>query len=168
MWNFKLTLRRNPIRTELTEHLQNDVLTENSRTEQEEYFLQVLFSIHKGDVPRAMETAGYPKDMNPNVLRRKFKEAIIEETKTYLATASAEAALSLISVLRDPNALGAKNIIAASKEILDRGGITRPEEVHIVADNVMIMLPPKLPKETDFIIDHIQDWGRHRLPLRTG
>lgn len=128
--------------THLKDELIRDVTKDSGLTEQEEFFLDVLFDKCSGDVPSAMNMAGYPRDFSPSQVAKKLSKQIKERSKDYLAAASAKASYSLVKVLVDPSAMGAKNSIAAAKEILDRAGV-KDDEVIRLPDNAIVILPPK-------------------------
>jgi hypothetical protein len=69
-----------------------------------------------------------------------------------MALHAPKATQKLLSILDDPTALGAKNLLAATKEILDRAGVIKQERLEIKAgagadganNGAMFILPPKL------------------------
>ena len=127
--------------TEPKKNLRDDFTDKDTGlTEKDEYFLSVLFGECQGDVPLAMDKSGINE--SPNSIRKRLKKEITEASKNYLAAASAEASINLVKVLRDPSAVGAKNIISAAKEIFDRGGVTTEQETK-VAENYVFILPAK-------------------------
>jgi len=59
-----------------------------------------------------------------------------------------KAALGVVGVLDDPTALGAKNAVSAAKEVLDRAGVVKKEQVEVTAPKgAMFILPPKKDDE---------------------
>jgi len=61
-----------------------------------------------------------------------------------LAVNAPKAAASMVGLLQDPNVLGARNLVAASKEILDRSGVVKKETLEITgAEGGLFILPPK-------------------------
>lgn len=95
-------------------------------TEQQELFLEYLPQT-KGNIREAMTLAGYKETTGLKDVVRPLKDEIIAIAKELLAFSSVKAATSLDGVLDNPNALGAKNTIAAAKEILDRVGVIKEE-----------------------------------------
>lgn len=119
-------------------------------SEQQLTFLDALCAPeNEGNVRRAMDVAGYAKTTRPFVVLTALREEIIERTQLMMALHAPKATQRLLSLLDDPTALGAKNLLAASKEILDRAGVVRPERVEVkgagdgAAGGVMFILPPK-------------------------
>lgn len=129
--------------TEFKELLKQDVTKESGLSEQEEYFLDILFDRCGGDIKMAMNDAGYPKDASAMKLQTKLSKEIIKRSKEFLAGHTAKAAVSLMGVFSDPSAMGAKNIISAAKEVLDRGGVNKEEKTFELPDNAIVILPPK-------------------------
>lgn len=99
-----------------------------------------------GDVRLAMTIAGYSRTTKAIDVIRQLRTEVREATEILLALHSPKAVHGLLSVLDDPTALGARNQIAASKEVLDRVGITAKTAVDlsVSAGPVPIfVLPPK-------------------------
>lgn len=129
---------------------------ETGLTEREEAFLNVLFEDYNGNVREAMLAVGYTKSTPVSVVTKKLQKEIRERSKEYLTSASALASLQLVNVLLDPNQVGAKNIISAAKEVLDRSGVYKEEGPQVTEIRNMFILPPK-DKREDLVIDHNPD-----------
>lgn len=123
--------------------LTTSLLNEEGLNEREQAFLTFLFEDAKGQVRTAMTMAGYPKDYPVREVTKKLGLKIRELSKEYLTSQTASAAISISNVLVDPSAVGAKNVISASKEILDRGGVYKEEEPKVTEVRNMFILPPK-------------------------
>ena len=55
-----------------------------------------------------------------------------------------EAAFGIVEVLNDPSSLGAKNAISAAREVLDRSGLVKKEQIEVTnTGGGMFILPPK-------------------------
>ena len=115
-------------------------------------FLDALFSPDaKGNVNKAFDLAGYAKDAaNRRQVTKELAEQIVERAKEYLAAVSVKAVMGLDNCLDDPTALGNKSTIAAAREVLDRVGIVKKEQVE-VSGNVggLFILPPKDGEKED-------------------
>lgn len=135
---------------ELIEQITNK---ETGLTEREEAFLDVLFDSCNGNVKEAMKEVGYPSGTPVSHVTKKLQKEIRERAKEYLTSASAVASINLVNVLLDPNQVGAKNIIAAAKEVLDRSGVYKEEAPQITEVRNMFILPPK-DERNDLIIEH--------------
>jgi hypothetical protein len=61
-----------------------------------------------------------------------------------LAINAPKAAFGIIDVLDDPSALGARNAISAAREVLDRTGLVKKEQVEVSGNaGGIFILPPK-------------------------
>lgn len=116
---------------------------EDGLDERERAFLEVLFDSCGGDIPRAMSEVGYPNSTSPASVRRKLSKHIQKASKEYLIASSAKASISLVGVLHDPSGVGAKQIISASKEILDRASVVKDEGSQTIEVRNMFILPAK-------------------------
>lgn len=116
---------------------------EDGLDERERAFIEVLFDVCGGDVPAAMAEVGYPNTTSPASVRKKLNKHIQKAAKEYLITSSAKASISLVSVLHDPSGVGAKQIISASKEILDRASVVKDEGPQTIEVRNMFILPAK-------------------------
>ena len=75
---------------------------------------------------------------------KELRGEIRETTETLLAMYAPKAAYALTSVLDNPNTFNAKHIISAAKEVLDRTGLVKKEQVEITSNSGGIfILPPK-------------------------
>lgn len=124
-------------------------------TTMEATFLEALRGEAKGDLRAAMKLAGYSDNTSVSVLMRQLKNEIIEVAQEMLAAGSIKAVLGLDDVMDKPNSLGAKNKIAAAKEILDRAGIVKPSgEVNLsIPEGGLIILPAKGAKKPEEVIE---------------
>lgn len=112
-------------------------------------FLDVLFDVCGGNVRAAMDEVGYDKKLPTSVVTKKLGKYIQQRSKEYLISQTARASVSLVSVLSDPNAVGTKNLLAAAKDILDRGAIVKEETASTVQHNHMFILPAKVESEIE-------------------
>lgn len=113
-------------------------------TEKQEAFLEALLGEARGDIRRAMDLAGYSDNTKVKEVVGPLKEEITERAAMMLAMNAPKAAFGMVNVLDDPTALGARNQINAAKEILDRTGLVKKEQVEVKATGGgMFILPPK-------------------------
>lgn len=118
--------------------------TPKKYTEMQEKFLEVLMGEAQGNIRRAMRLAGYKDGTKTSDVVNPLKDEIIERASLMLAMNAPKAAFGMIGVLDDPTALGARNQINAAKEILDRTGLVKKEQVEVKATGGgMFILPPK-------------------------
>lgn len=135
--------------SEFKEELEADVRDEEGLTLKDRAFLSALAGEAGGDVRKAMDLAGFPKDMPIYTITKRLKKQIQDISKDFLASHTLKASIDLVGVLKDPTALGAKNVIAASKEILDRGGVNKEETLNVTHEKNMFILPAKEREEDD-------------------
>ena len=73
-----------------------------------------------------------------------MKDDIVERASMMLALNAPKAAFGIVDVLDDPSALGARNAISAAREVLDRSGIVKKEQVEVTtSQGGLFVLPPK-------------------------
>ena len=117
-----------------------------SITDMQERFLEVLFDKEvKGDIQKAAKLAGYnAPDKNAWRIARALKDEIIERTKDYLAVHGPQAASAFITALNDgPNVPGVKERLLAAREVLDRSGVIKTEQITIDTPGTLFILPSK-------------------------
>lgn len=119
-------------------------MTERPLTEQQAAFLRALEGDAKGDVRLAMDLAGYSKSTQPRDVLNSLKNEVIESAKSLLAANAHKAVHGLAGVLDEPAAIGARNVVAAASQLLDRVGLVKPEQLEVKSDGpVMFILPAK-------------------------
>lgn len=116
-------------------------------SDQQLAFLEALCAPeNEGNIRRAMDIAGYSRATRPHVVLSSLREEVIERTQLMMALNAPKATQRLLSLLDNPTALGAKTLLAATKEILDRAGVTKQEKLEIKGPDTggaMFILPPK-------------------------
>lgn len=123
--------------------------TDDTMTEKQLAFVDALFDEDiQGNTKEAKLKAGY----SPNtslVYSAKMKDAIIDRAKTYLAMNAPKAAHRMVGVLDNPTELGNDKLLEASKQILDRVGITKIEQMEVMntTPNAILILPAKQQEE---------------------
>ena len=116
-----------------------------SLTDSQEKFLDALFGEARGNPKKAGELAGYSEHSYPKVLRS-LKQEIVSRAENYLAVHSAKAATKMVDMLEEDGTTPHANIrMEAAKQILDRIGITKKEQVDInmKAMHGIFILPAK-------------------------
>ena len=117
-------------------------------TDQQKAFLEALAGDAKGKIRPAMDIAGYSKNTAPHEVVNALRDEILEVAKAKLAGGSVSAVEHLIALLDDPTSLHARTTIAAVKEILDRVGIVKQEQVTVNNETGgVVILPPKRQSE---------------------
>ena len=116
-------------------------------TDKQAAFLEALLGKARGNIRLAMDMAGYSKTTATSEVVGPLKEQIIDRASMMLALNAPKAAFGIFDVLDDPSALGARNTIAAAREVLDRSGLAKKEQVEVTANaGGMFILPPKTSK----------------------
>ena len=114
-------------------------------TDKQQLFLEVLMTPEcKGNIRLAMKEAGYADTTSVSVVVGPLQKEINEKASMMLAMNAPKAAWGLSDVLDNPEAMGARNSIAAAAQILDRTGLIKKEQVEVNnTGGAMFILPPK-------------------------
>lgn len=119
-------------------------LKEKKLTEKQEAFLEALTGEAKGNIRTAMRLAGYSPTTKTKEVVGPLRDEIVEYASMMLAMNAPKATFSMIDVLDDPSAMGARNAVAAAREILDRSGLVKKEQVEVKGpEGGIFILPPK-------------------------
>jgi hypothetical protein len=94
-------------------------------------FLEHLLGDARGNIRLAMDMAGYAKTTAVQEVVGNLRDEIMDRTSMMMALNAPKAAFGITDVLDDPSAMGAKNAIAAAKEVLDRTGLVKKEKVEV-------------------------------------
>ena len=117
---------------------------QKSLTDKQSAFLEALLGEARGNIRAAMNIAGYSKTTATTEVVGPLKEEITERAGMMLAINAPKAAFGIIDVLDDPSALGARNAISAAREVLDRSGLVKKEQVEVSGNaGGIFILPPK-------------------------
>lgn len=120
----------------------------NEKTElqkREDLFLDLLFGEAKGNVTKAKEMAGYSINYKNGDILKRLQDRIIERSRFELAAHGPQAITSLLGYIQGNIPAFPKETLSAIKEVLDRGGIIKPqeEESSEVRHKVLFVLPDK-------------------------
>jgi hypothetical protein len=119
-------------------------MTEKKLTERQEALVDALMGEANGDFRTAMRIAGYSDNTSIKEAVAPIREHIVDAAQTMMAINAPKAAASLAGVFHDPSALGARNIVAAAKEVLDRSGVVKKEQIEVKGpEGGIFILPPK-------------------------
>ena len=117
---------------------------EKNYTDKQLTFLDALMGEAGGNIRKAMDIAGYSKTTKSGEVVKNLREEIIERASLMLAMNAPKAAFGIVGVLDDPSAMGARNSISAAREILDRTGLVKKEQVEVTSQGGgVFILPPK-------------------------
>lgn len=121
------------------------ILVHKELTELQNKFLDALFGPAKGNHAKAMKIAGYSEATNPHHIINSVRTHIIERAELEMAVNAPKAVLSMVGVIDDPSAIGNRERLAASQQILDRVGLSKVEKLNVTSDKPMgvFILPAK-------------------------
>mgnify|MGYP003118741689 FL=1 len=121
------------------------ILVHKELTELQARFLDALFGPAKGNQAKAMKMAGYSENTNPHHIVSSLRSEIIERAELEMAANAPKAVLSMVGVIDDPSAIGNRERLAASQQILDRVGLSKVEKLNVSTDKPMgvFILPAK-------------------------
>lgn len=127
--------------------------TEKEYTEKQSAFLEALLGEARGNIRAAMDIAGYSRMTKTSEVVGPLREEITDRAGLMLAMNAPKAVFGIVDVLDDPSSLGARNSISAAREILDRTGLVKKEQVEVSGNSGGIfILPPKTAND-DFPLD---------------
>lgn len=116
-------------------------------TDLQKKFLDCLMDDeHRGNIRKAMKTAGYADTVPSSSVLKSLHEEITELAKQTIAAHSGVAVFATLDILDNPAALGAANKLNAAKSILDRAGVHKKEDTDVnlkVPTNGLVILPAK-------------------------
>ena len=119
-------------------------------TELQNKFLDALFGPAKGNHAKAMKIAGYSEATNPHHIINSVRKHIIERAELEMGVNAPKAVLSMVGVIDDPSAIGNRERLAASQQILDRVGLSKVEKLNVTSDKPMgvFILPAKTDEDS--------------------
>ena len=131
--------------------LERRILVHKELTELQNKFLDALFGPAKGNHAKAMKIAGYSEATNPHHIINSVRTQIIERAELEMAVNAPKAVLSRVGVIDDPSAIGNRERLAASQQILDRVGLSKVEKVNVTSDKPIgvFILPAKQDDSTE-------------------
>ena len=113
-------------------------------TPKQEDFHEALLCEARGNIRAAVDIAGYSRTTRTAEVVGSLKEEITERAGMMLAMNALKAAFGIVDVLDEPSAAGARNAISAGREILDRTGLGKKEQLEVTANTGdMFILPPE-------------------------
>tara|TARA_R110000787_G_scaffold270283_2_gene377239 strand:+ start:1141 stop:1506 length:366 start_codon:yes stop_codon:yes gene_type:complete len=118
-------------------------MTKRALTEKQELFLNVLFEEAQGDPLQAKRLAGYSDNVPTSSVTTSLEDEIYDLTRKFIAQSSTKAAFTMFKVMGDTDMLGAKEKMAAAKDIMDRAGFTKTEKIEVSSKEPVFILPAK-------------------------
>lgn len=124
-------------------------MTKRALTEKQEAFLDVLFEEAEGDPLKAKLLAGYSSNVSTSSITASMAEEIYDLTRKFIAQSSTKAAFTMYKVMGDVDMLGAKEKMAAAKDLMDRAGFTKTEKIEVSTKEPVFILPSKKLESED-------------------
>ena len=124
-------------------------MTKRALTEMQEKFLDVLFEEAEGDPLKAKKLAGYSSNVSTSSITASMAEEIYDLTRKFIAQSSTKAAFTMYKVMGDIDMLGAKEKMAAAKDLMDRAGFTKTEKIEVSTKEPVFILPSKKLESED-------------------
>jgi hypothetical protein len=118
-------------------------------TEKQQLFLDVLFEEAEGDPLKAKKLAGYSDNVPTSSVTTSLVDEIAELTRKFIAQSSTKAAFTMYKVMGDVDMLGAKEKMAAAKDLMDRAGFTKTEKIEVSTKEPVFILPSKKLESED-------------------
>lgn len=114
-------------------------------------FLEAMAGDAQGSIGKAIRMAGYGDSVSARDVVPYLQDELIAIAEHILAYNAPKAAFGMAGVLDDPTALGAKNSVAAAKEVLDRVGIVKKEKLEVSSEDGkgIFILPAKRSDSED-------------------
>lgn len=112
-------------------------------TDKQQMFLDVLFEEAEGDPLMAKKLAGYSDNVSTSSVTASLVDEIAELTRKFIAQSSTKAAYTMFKVMGSKDMLGAKERMAAAKDLMDRAGFVKTEKVEVTTSEPLFILPAK-------------------------
>jgi hypothetical protein len=116
-------------------------------TDKQQLFLDVLFEEAEGDPLMAKKLAGYSNNVPTSSVTASLADEITELTRKFIAQSSTKAAYTMFKVMGASDMLGAKEKMAAAKDLMDRAGFVKTEKVEVSTTEPVFILPAKRSAE---------------------
>lgn len=118
-------------------------------TPQQELFLEALFDEElnpSADHNLAKEVAGYNPSTSTRSIMAAIKTSLQDDVQNYFLLNSPRAAKEIVNIMTNDNPIpGSEKVLAAAVQILDRGGVTKPEKQQVeVQHSIGVVLLPAL------------------------
>ena len=119
--------------------------SEKGVTNKQAAFGEALLGEARGNIRAVMDIAGYSKRTKTSEVVSSLREEVTERAVLMLAMNAPKTAFGIVDVLDDPSSLGVRNAISAAREVLDRTGLVKKEQVEVSGSTGgVFILPPKI------------------------
>ena len=105
-----------------------------SFTPKQEDLLDNLLGEALGNIRAAMDLPGYSRTIKTAEVVGPLKEEITEWAAMMLAMNASKAAFRIVDLLNDPSTMGVRNAISVAREVLDRTGLVKKEQLEVTAN----------------------------------
>lgn len=112
-------------------------------TEKQKLFVQKY--LETGDASQAKSAAGYSEDVAVSQIfaTQGVSKLLRDQTNHYLEQNAPIAIHTLLRIMKEDAILGARDKLAAVKEVLDRAGFTKTDKVQVETKSPLFILPSK-------------------------
>lgn len=119
-------------------------------TEKQKLFLEYLATEEcKGNVRLAMTKAGYGPGTATKDVLNPLHEEILDIAQKQLAGETVSAVHHLVSLIHSPDQLGGKIKLGAIKELMDRAGLVKKEQIQISTEEAGLFIMPLKQPQSD-------------------
>lgn len=114
---------------------------------QQKFLDVVMDEEHKGNIRKAMRTAGYSDTTPSSVVINALHDELVEAAKKVMATQAVRATYETLDILDNPATMGAATKLKAAQVILDRAGVKSKDDSNDINLKVptggLVILPAK-------------------------
>lgn len=118
-------------------------MSEKTLTERQELFLAALFGEAKGNATEAKRIAGYSENTRVTDITKGLENEIMERARKLLSQSTAQAVFTMLDAMTNDFEIGIKEKMAAAKDVLDRAGVVKREQIEVTAKEPVFILPAK-------------------------
>ena len=118
-------------------------MSEKTLTDKQELFLAALFGEAKGNATEAKRIAGYSENTRVTDITKGLENEIMDRARKLLSQSTAQAVFTMLDAMTNDFELGVKEKMAAAKDVLDRAGVVKREQIEVTAKEPVFILPAK-------------------------
>ena len=118
-------------------------MSEKTLTDKQELFLAALFGEAKGNATEAKRIAGYSENTRVTDITKGLENEIMDRARKLLSQSTAQAVFTMLDAMTNDFELGIKEKMAAAKDVLDRAGVVKREQIEVTAKEPVFILPAK-------------------------
>jgi hypothetical protein len=127
-------------------------MNSEEKEKRKQFFISLLFTAVEdggagGNPNLAKKLAGYSEYTSTQQLLQLYEEDLEKATRRFIAEVAPESVFSVLNVMRTPSQIGAKEKLAAAKDLLDRAGFVKTEKVEVNTSGGLFILPAKQEEE---------------------